>query len=232
MNKKIILYHGSKDIIEHPKYGKGNLYNDYGRGFYCTESIELAKEWACLEERDGYANEYELDTAGLSILNLSDGSYHILNWLAILLMNRRFSITADIAYQGRNYLTENFLPEYENRDIIIGYRADDSYFSFASAFLHNTISLSQLEKAMYLGKLGEQVVLKSKKAFSHIEFKTATKAEAFEYYAKRASRDDAARAAFRKERKAAPAVGAVYMIDILREEWKNDDMRIQRIVSR
>ena len=40
------LYHGSKDIIEHPRYGAGKPYNDYGRGFYCTESLDLAKEWA------------------------------------------------------------------------------------------------------------------------------------------------------------------------------------------
>ena len=39
------LYHGSKDIIEHPRYGAGKPYNDYGRGFYCTESLDLAKEW-------------------------------------------------------------------------------------------------------------------------------------------------------------------------------------------
>ena len=42
--------------------------------------------------------------------------------------------------------------------MIIGYRADDSYFSFANAFLNNTLSLEQLKEAMYLGKLGEQVI--------------------------------------------------------------------------
>lgn len=42
-----ILYHGSEYLIENPQFGKGSLHNDYGRGFYCTENIELAKEWAC-----------------------------------------------------------------------------------------------------------------------------------------------------------------------------------------
>ena len=28
------LYHGSKDIIEHPRYGAGKPYNDYGRGIF------------------------------------------------------------------------------------------------------------------------------------------------------------------------------------------------------
>ena len=40
------IYHGSKDIIKIPLYGYGKKYNDYGLGFYCTENIELAKEWA------------------------------------------------------------------------------------------------------------------------------------------------------------------------------------------
>ncbi len=28
------LYHGSENIIETPKYGKGARNNDYGKGFY------------------------------------------------------------------------------------------------------------------------------------------------------------------------------------------------------
>ena len=38
----MIIYHGSEKIIEKPVFGKGNLRNDYGKGFYCTESEELA----------------------------------------------------------------------------------------------------------------------------------------------------------------------------------------------
>ena len=68
--KKIILYHGSSKKIEIPKYGEGKEYNDYGRGFYCTEHLELAKEWACTELSDGYANRYELDLSGLHIAKL------------------------------------------------------------------------------------------------------------------------------------------------------------------
>ena len=39
---KKILYHGSEFLIEKPEFGKGARHNDYGRGFYCTENIELA----------------------------------------------------------------------------------------------------------------------------------------------------------------------------------------------
>ena len=64
---KRILYHGSSEIIQVPMFGKGKSYNDYGKGFYCTEHLELAKEWACTENTDGYANKYEIDTVGLKI---------------------------------------------------------------------------------------------------------------------------------------------------------------------
>ena len=46
MDKTMPLYHGSSFIIERPEFGKGNPFNDYGLGFYCTETLELAKEWS------------------------------------------------------------------------------------------------------------------------------------------------------------------------------------------
>ena len=40
----MIIFHGSTEIVEVPIFGKGSENNDYGKGFYCTESLELAKE--------------------------------------------------------------------------------------------------------------------------------------------------------------------------------------------
>ncbi|MBP5463071.1 MAG: DUF3990 domain-containing protein [Lachnospiraceae bacterium] len=231
MERKMILYHGSQNIIRTPAYGQGNRYNDYGLGFYCTESPELAKEWACTETNSGYANAYDFDAEGLSILNLQNGEYNILNWLAILLENRVFHTSAGIAEEGREYLLSEFLPKYRSFDVMIGYRADDSYFSFANAFLNNTLSLRQLEKAMTLGKLGEQVVLKSKKAFERISFREALVAEKEIYYPRKNSRDTKARAAYRAERGSRRAADEIYLVDILREEWDSHDARLRRNVS-
>ena len=125
--------------VENPVFGAGKPYNDYGLGFYCTENIELAREWACSAELDGYANQYEFNTEGLSVLSLTDGEYTILHWLAILLENRKFRTGASVAASAKQYLLENFLTDYRKYDVIKGYRADDSYFSFATAFLNNTI---------------------------------------------------------------------------------------------
>lgn len=219
------LYHGSVNMIEEPEFGVGNSKNDYGQGFYCTEHIELAKEWACAENRDGFANEYELETDGLSIMNLSDARYHILNWLAILLENRTFVIERGLALTAKDYILSEFLPEYKNADVIRGYRADDSYFSFASAFLNNTITLEQLGKAMKLGKLGEQVVLKSKRSFAQLKYSRAILADNQIYYPKKAARDRSARESFREERMNTVLEG-IYVIDIVRNNWKNDDPRL------
>lgn len=223
---KLVLYHGSPDIIETPAFGKGKVYNDYGRGFYCTEHIELAKEWACTEGTDGYANKYELDTDNLSVLNLSSDDYTILNWLAILMLHRKGRLSTPIAKQGREYLIQNFLPDFQSYDAIIGYRADDSYFSFARAFVTNTISLKQLSSAMRLGRLGEQFVLKSPKAFEAVKFIDYTVADNTVYYAKRKARDDEARAAYIKELET-DDINGIFMRDIIREEIKANDPRLR-----
>ena len=168
--------------------------------------------------------------SGLSVLSLTGGDYHILNWLCVLLENRRFRIGSDIAGQARAYIAENFAVDYKDYDVIRGYRADDSYFSFANAFLNNTISLPQLEKAMVLGKLGEQIVLMSEKAFAGLEFADAVPAPREIYFPKKLARDTAAREDFKKERGRGSLLTEKYMLDIMREGWKNDDRRLQRVV--
>lgn len=228
MENILTIYHGSKDKIIQPIYGFGKKYNDYGLGFYCTENLELAKEWACTENLEGYANQYQLDMRNLSVLNLTK-DYHILNWLAILLENRSFELNNnELMVQAKQYILDTFLPDYRNYDVIIGYRADDSYFQFAKDFIQGTISLKTLGEAMRLGKLGEQIVLKSEKAFQTIKFAGYEKVDHKEYFSKRAQRDNKARndyCTYLKNKKFDK--NDIYIIDILREEMKNDDQRLQ-----
>lgn len=223
---KIALYHGSNEIIEKPLFGKGKAYNDYGQGFYCTEHIELAKEWSCNEGVDGFANKYELDITGLKILNLSAEEYTILHWLALLIENRRFRVSTPVMRRGVQWLKEQFLIDINEYDLMIGYRADDSYFSFARAFISNEISLSQLKYAMRLGKLGEQYVLKTEKAFNQMEFISAELADNTIYYARRKMRDDEARNAFFEELEKEDIDG-IYMRDLIREEMTSNDVRLR-----
>lgn len=223
---KLIIYHGSPEIIEKPVFGKGKPYNDYGMGFYCTEHLELAKEWACTEGIDGYANCYELNTDHMKVLNLSSEEYTILHWLALLVTNRKLRLSTPVMERGAAWLKEHFLVDVSDYDVIIGYRADDSYFSFARAFVNNEISLKQLSYAMKLGKLGEQIVLKSEKAFNEIKFISYETADNTIYYAHRKARDDEARDAYTQELRN-DDIDGIYMRDVIREEMKPNDPRLR-----
>ena len=215
------IYHGSPKVIEQPVFGAGKVHNDYGRGFYCTEHVELAKEWACSADSDGYANHYQLDMTGLTVLNLNTPEYNILNWLAILLENRKFNVAEGLPQRARAYILENFKVDYKRYDIIIGYRANDSYFSYAGDFVNGTLSLSDLSEAMRLDKLGEQVVLKSRKAFDALTFVEAIKAPRKEYFAKYRQRDEEARGKYRQIASKPMAENEIYVLDIIRNNWKN-----------
>ena len=225
MEKKI--YHGSKDIVKKPLYGYGKKTNDYGLGFYCTESIDLAKEWAVDFDRNGYCNCYTLETDGLKILNLNSKQYNILHWLTILLQNRTFTVNTPLAQEAKQYLIDNFSIDYRSYDVIIGYRADDSYFSFSQDFINGSISYQQLTKAMYLGNLGEQIVLISKKAFDQIKFVEVIDAEKEIYYPSKKQRDEKARTDYFDTRKMKRNKNDLYIVDILDEEIKSDDKRLQ-----
>ena len=227
------LYHGSKDIIENPIYRGGKETNDYGYGFYCTKEIELANEWACPDNNDGYANEYLLDLEGLNILDLSEDRYNILNWIALLLKHRIPEGLNPNDEQTREYIINNFSVDLTDIDIIIGYRADDSYFSFARDFVKNAITVSQLSKAMELGQLGLQVVLHSKRAFEHLTYVNHTIAQNEIYYTKRVARNLKAKEDyFNATRNAKVDKDDLFIMDIIRQEVKNDDPRIQRNIRR
>lgn len=232
MNTKI-LYHGSKEVIKNPTLRGGKESNDYGYGFYCTENIELANEWACPDNNDGYANKYELDMTGLNVLDLTKPEYNILNWMALLLQFRIPKGMTPNDEMAREYILKNFSIDLTKVDVIIGYRADDSYFSFARDFLKNTITVAQLSRAMELGKLGIQVVLHSEKAFEHLKYIESTIADNETYYTKRRARDLMAKEEYREATKLSSVTqDDLFIMDIIRQEVKNDDPRIQRNISR
>lgn len=220
------LYHGSKIIIKKPQFGLGKATNDYGRGFYCTEHLELAKEWACPRKEDGFTNEYEINLKGLKVLDLNGPGMGVMEWLYVLIMNRPVRLESPIQEVGIRWIKSHFAVNTEGYDIIRGYRADDSYFGFVRSFLENGITLSQLSHAMRFGNLGEQVMLKSEKAFSALKFTGYEIAPWTTYHAMRITRDEAAREAFRKETEL-PTADGVFMMDIIRNKMERDDARLR-----
>ena len=221
------IYHGSPNIIDKPIYGYGKIHNDYGLGFYCTESKDLAKEWSVDYGLDGYANCYELDLKNLKVLNLNKKPYTTLHWLTLLIQNRQCKDKSYLVRDAKKYLIEKFSIDCTSFDVIIGYRADDSYFSFAKDFLQGTISYRQLSVALKLGHLGEQIVLKSQKAFNAIRFVDVEKVFANEWYSKKLKREIDAKNKYFSNTKMERQKGDLYINQIIDEDMEADDERLQ-----
>lgn len=145
----------------------------------------------------------------------------------MLLENREFDVPSGLALEAREYILERFRVAYESYDAIIGYRADDSYFSFAQDFINGTISYRQLNNAMHLGKLGQQFVLKSRLAFERIRFLRSEVADSSEWYAKKMLRDKTARREYFSVERGRRQRGDLYITQIMDEEMRADDLRLR-----
>ena len=221
------LYHGSDHNVEAPTYGLGKPYNDYGLGFYCTQHPDMAGEWAVGFDHDGFVNEYDFDTNGLEIVDLDAPEFTTLHWLAVLLANRWFDVRAPIANEAREYLLANFAVDLSKADVVEGYRADDSYFTFAQDFINGTISYRQLGNAMRLGELGRQVVVKSKRAFSRLQFLVAHEAPRPVWLPRRERRDREAREQYFDHERNARKKGDLFITQIIDEEMGPNDDRLR-----
>ena len=223
------IYHGSSVEIPAPLLGKGRSNKDYGRGFYCTEDVEMARDWACKGKGPpGVVNIYELSTAGLSILDLSSPDFTILNWMAVLLANRTFDLDTDIAIEVRDYLLANFMPPIQDSDVVIGYRADDSYFNYADSFVNNALSVSRLNEALHLGRLGMQVALRTERAFECLTYIGVEEVVWDEHHTRYVARDADARTQWRDVvRKSLRAADDLFAVDIIRKGLRHGDQIIQ-----
>lgn len=163
--EKLILFHGTPDRIVVPTFGKGEEKHDYGQGFYLSESIDLAKEWAVCRpnEERGWVHKYELETDDLRILDFQEKG--VLPWLAELMKHR------DAADSKRyRMLAKKFIEKYgidtESYDVIRGWRANASYFYIAKEFVRDNIDMDILEELLSLGGLGIQYCIKTEQAYS------------------------------------------------------------------
>lgn len=163
----VILFHGTPDKIVVPTYGKGEEKHDYGKGFYLTESVDLAKEWAVCRPNDtnGYVHQYELDINGLKILDFQrEGS---LAWLAELMKHRDAADSKRYRMLAKKFI-ETYGVDTGEYDIIKGWRANASYFYIAREFVRDNIDMDILEELLSLGGLGIQYCIKSELAYSKL----------------------------------------------------------------
>ena len=134
-----------------------------------------------------------------------------------------------VARRAKRYLVENFSVNVNAFDMVTGYRADDFYFDYAESFLNNGITVEQLARAMRLGKLGEQIVLKSRFAFSKLHYEGFEVADRETYFCLRKARNDEANRVYMEMLE--EESDGLYIQDIMRGGIQNDDPRIPRNVS-
>ena len=165
--RKIILYHGTPERCFIPTFGKGEDKHDYGKGFYLTENLELAKEWAVCrpENNNGWVHKYELDCTELRILDFKE--YDVLTWLAELMKHRAASDSKRYRMLSARFI-EKYGIDILNYDVIKGWRANASYFYIAKEFVCDNVDISILEELLSLGGLGIQYCIKSELAFSKL----------------------------------------------------------------
>ena len=225
------IYHGSEFRIERPTFGSGKPHNDYGLGFYCTESCDMAKEWAVGDEHDGFANRYRIALSGLKVVNLVQAPFNTLHWLSVLVRHRVFDMDGGVIASAAEYLQRHFPVDCSSADVIIGYRADDNYFSFARGFLNGTLSYAQLSRAIRLGGLGLQIVLKSPEAFARIQPDGYERAFRADCLPRRRRREDAARQEFGEILRQGFQAEDLYMINIIQKGIVGDDPRLSAVLS-
>lgn len=163
----MILFHGSPNKIVVPTYGMGEEKHDYGQGFYLTESIDLAKEWAVCRPNEaiGYVHQYELDMNSLQILDFQEKG--VLAWLAELMKHRDAADSKRYRMLAKKFI-EKYGIETSGYDVIKCWRANASYFYIAKEFVRDNLDMDILEELLSLGGLGIQYCMKSELAYSKL----------------------------------------------------------------
>ena len=183
------IYHGSEHIVKKPEFGLGNAYNDFGLGFYCSESARSAAAWAVERGRNGFVSAYIINADRLRIINLCSSRYTPLHWLAVLFNFREFDLSSQSSRMAREYIIKYFNVDFQGSDCIVGYRADDVCFKFAQDFIDGKLSYQSLKSYLTVNDSNRQFVLKSNRAFENISFAGYEPALSDVYYADEYSKE-------------------------------------------
>lgn len=226
MVKPLTVFHGSHSIVGKPRYGAGGIHHDFGPGFYCTASKDLAWEWACRTPSGGFVCTYELDLKGLKVLNIGRAEFGLMKWLAILARFRTFCIDNEMLESVSGFLSSSYGSDAESYDVIRGPRGDDSYFSFATDFLANTSSFGKLSGSM--SKCGEQIAIVSERAFSALSYVGSEPVDSERCFRDRCERDLRARQVYlERGRREGIDSGDVMMEDLILGRVSPYDTRLQ-----
>ena len=196
-SRSITVFHGSLSKETAPEYGRGKSYHDYGNGFYTSEDKVLANEWAVSLStgENGYCHAFSLDMTGLHRLS-TDAAEDVLSWMAILMKHRPGTDTRRWDLIQKRFI-EKYYIDVDSYDVIIGYRANDSYLAIAKQFARGEVGVGILGRLLKLGSFGVQVCVKSRLAYSRLRYLGSSEVDYEQYHAQFVSRDERSRRSMR-----------------------------------
>ena len=154
----MILYHGSTDIVDSPEIRKGDVYLDFGVGFYTTTSLEQAERWAKIKMRRknvnlGYVSVYEFDVEKvekeLTVKRFENADEE---WLTFVVSNRNGNIIGN------------------NIDLHVGPVADDNVYQSIRLFETGAYDAEYTVKKLKTEVLHDQWALHTEKIFKCLKF--------------------------------------------------------------
>ncbi len=162
------LYHGSQEAEVKPVFGLGSDRHDFGKGFYLTDAPDLAEEWSVYrpKSRDGWVHVFDLDLSGLEVMDFRQ-SDRVFAWVAELMKHRDADESAAYRRRAPSFI-EKFGLDTDACDVVVGWRADASYFYIVKAFVRGEVDADCLPDLLKLGGFGVQYVVKSQAAYAQL----------------------------------------------------------------
>ena len=118
MKQEIILYHGSRQIVEFPEVRISRFNKDFYFGFYCTLLLEQAIRWAVRFDDGGFINEY---------IYTPDDTLRILKF-------------SEMTEEWLDFIVSCRLGNPHDYDIVEGPMAYDTIFNYVQNFADGKIS--------------------------------------------------------------------------------------------
>ena len=153
------VFHGSTVVVEFPNFNHSREDIDFGKGFYVTEDLLMAKKWCCTKI-NSFVSEYKLDCSQLKLFQFKLDE----EWLDFIVKNRK--------------LIENH--KYDEYDVLIGPTADDRLYDTLQDYLDGYLTAEQTIRYLNVAGFSNQITLKSKKALDCLEFINMHKIEGAE----------------------------------------------------
>ena len=156
----VILFHGAKTNIEGTlSLEKSRHTNDFGKGFYCGESMEQSAMFvAAYAGSSLYITQF--DKADLKYVKLNVDR----DWMLLIAFFRNKLI----GYE-KNPIISELLAKISDADYIIAPIADNRMFEIIDSFIDGEITDIQCQHCLSATNLGNQYVFRTKKALDNLK---------------------------------------------------------------